>query len=320
VDGSTLRLPHSEDTVAQFPDIYQGINCTHYPKARILMATHVLSGIPKCLRIDSQFIGEREIFKTMLPDIEDDSILLLDRGFDGISSLNEILKQKKSFICRIRSDVSSSKQVYSFVKGKKAEAVVTLVNKHGDEITLRLLRYRRDRQGNAIVLATNLFDREAATADEVWDLYSRRWDIETSYFRVKNTLNVEAFHSKKINGILQELWANLIVLGMSSYLILMSWGQRMKKILREKSAPNFKNANMVLLRYFVPLIFEKSEIKKRNLMSQIGAEVLSVRCIKQFGRKNPRISKRPLTTWSGGRKNRPKNRIARCKFRRGIYA
>lgn len=50
-----------------------------------------------------------------------------------------------------------------------------------------------------------------AHPDEILELYYRRWGIETYYRDEKFELKIEKFHSKKVNGILQELYAIAIV-------------------------------------------------------------------------------------------------------------
>ncbi len=320
VDGSTFTLPYSKEIKSSFPDIGSKATKTHYPKARVVLATHMLSGIPKTLRVDSQFVGERELLQSMLCEIEDDSVLLLDRGFDGIASLQKIIENKKIFLCRLRSDLWSSTEVYHFAKSKQKEKIVTLKNKHKEEIVVRLLKYKKDRNGNAIILATNLFNQKTYTKNELWDLYARRWDIETTYYRIKKLFKIEKFHSKKLNGVFQEIGANLLVLGMISYLIMKSWKQKIKKIIKSKNFPNFKNASLVFKKYFVKLFFSHLLITPMNFLKKIYIEIISVIVSRQPGRKNPRISKQSLSTWVGGRKNKSIKKNGKNPIRKGIYA
>lgn len=320
VDGSTLTLSHSKELKDRFPDIATGITKTHYPRARVVLATHMLSGIPKTLRVDDQFVGERSMLQSLLCDLETNSVLLLDRGFDGVGSLNKIVDNKKSFVCRLRSELWSSKEVFFFTKSRLKETIVTLKNKNKEEIRVRLLKYKKDRHGNVIVLATNLFNKKEYLRTEIWNLYSRRWDVETSYYRIKKLFKIEKFHSKKINGVLQEIWAGMLTLGLTSYLVMNSWKEKMKELVKNKKAPNFKNASIVLQRYFVNLIYSRSNETLFAQLKTISNEITSVLFLRQSGRKNPRISKQSLSTWVGGRKNKPKDRKGRSKIRRGIYA
>jgi len=317
VDGSCLTLPYSKEIKSSFPDVDAKSLRSHFPKARVVMATHVLSGVPKSMRIGDRYLGERELLCQMLCELEANSILLLDRGYDGVASLKKIRSSGKNFVCRIRSELCSQETVYRFAKSRKKEAVVTLVNQHKESITVRLLKYRKRKGCSPIILATNLISEKRYSRQELWELYSRRWDIETSYYRVKRIFNVESFHSKKLNGVLQEIWSNLLVLGMTSYLILRSWKQKMKSILKSSKSPNFKNASMVLGKYFVHLIFQN--IDNTALLKTISREIISVIFIRQFGRHNPRICKKPFNNWRrksyGKSYTKPKNIV-----RRGIYA
>lgn len=280
----------------------------------------MLSGIPKTLRVDDQFVGERSMLQSLLCELETNSVLLLDRGFDGVGSLNKIIDDKKSFVCRLRSELWSSKEVFFFTKSRLKEKVVILKNKHKEEITVRLLKYKKDRHGNAIVLATNLFNKEKYLKTDLWDLYSRRWDVETSYFRIKKLFKIESFHSKKLNGVLQEIWAGMLTLGLTSYLVMNSWKDKMRELVKNKKSPNFKNASLVLQRHFVSLLYSSPDKTLSVLLKTISNEITSVLFLRQFGRKNPRISKQSLSTWVGGRKNKTKNKKGRSKIRRGIYA
>lgn len=320
VDGSMLTLSHSAELKARFPGRDSTACKTHFPKARVVMATHAFTGIPKSFSIDDQFVGERTLFHNMLREFEGNSIFLLDRGFDGIASLNKILKNDQHFICRVRSELWSSREVYAFTKSKSRDTVVTLVNKHKEEIKVRLLKYQNDRNGNPIVLATSLVSNEQYLHSELWDLYRRRWDIETSFFRVKKLFKVESFHAKKVNGVLQEIWAALIVMAMTSYLVTKSWPEKVKRILKSKMAPNYKSAAIIVQQHFVELLFPTKARPHSVLFKTISKKISAIFFIRQFDRKNPRINKQALSTWVGGRKNKAKNRLGRSKTRRGIYA
>ena len=108
---------------------------------------------------------------------------------------------------------------------------------------------------------------------DLWDLYARRWDIETTYYRVKTLFKVESFHSKKMNGVLQEIWSAVLVLAMNSYLILQSWNQKMKGILKNKKSPSFKNTTAVFQRYFVKLLFPSKANQQSALLEIIKPPV-----------------------------------------------
>ena len=58
-------------------------------------------------------------------------------------------------------------------------------------------------------MVTNLPDD--VLSDEIKYLYNLRWGIETSFRDLKHTIGTTNFHSKKVEYIIQEIWARLIL-------------------------------------------------------------------------------------------------------------
>jgi len=65
--------------------------------------------------------------------------------------------------------------------------------------------------GTLSVLITNLMDEKQYPSEDIIHLYYRRWGVERYYRDEKVFLDVVNFHSKKGNGIRQELFAILIM-------------------------------------------------------------------------------------------------------------
>ena len=64
------------------------------------------------------------------------------------------------------------------------------------------------------VVVTNL-DTDEFPADTLKQLYGMRWGIETSFRDLKYTVGLLHFHSKKVEYILQEIFARLIMYNFS---------------------------------------------------------------------------------------------------------
>jgi hypothetical protein len=63
-------------------------------------------------------------------------------------------------------------------------------------------------------LITNLWDNEFS-ADDIKKIYKMRWGIETSFRELKYHVGLIAFHSKKKDCIIQEIYARLIMYNFS---------------------------------------------------------------------------------------------------------
>jgi len=62
-------------------------------------------------------------------------------------------------------------------------------------------------------LSTNL-SKEELSIKEAKELYFTRWNIEKSFDIIKNKLNIENFSSKKVIGVEQEFYAQIMVYNM----------------------------------------------------------------------------------------------------------
>jgi IS4 transposase len=239
----------------------------------------------------------------MLDDFEAGDILLLDRGYEGVDHLYEIHKRGQHFIARMRAAGSCSEQVKALLRSDKKSIVVEVKTKSGESYPVRLVKMGRDRVGLPIVLCTSLIDKAKYSNREIFDLYLRRWEIETMYHRVKQLFSVEKFYARSLNGVLQEIWANLFMLGLAAFTV------HATNTTTHVSAPSFKNASEVVRRHLhyalsVRLTPRLALKCARKMLEQID----SIHSRKQLGRKNPRISKRPTTKWNIHRplaKNRP---------------
>lgn len=81
-------------------------------------------------------------------------------------------------------------------------------------LTVRETRYRVERRGfrvREITLVSTLLDAEAYPAEELADLYLRRWRVETDLAHLKTTLGMDVLRCETESGVLKELTVFAIV-------------------------------------------------------------------------------------------------------------
>lgn len=300
VDGTNLTLPATEDVLEEFPRLTKNRRTkSHYPKGKLVTAMNVLTGQPICAVVDDVHGSERECLLRLLPNFKG-HVLLLDRGFEGMECMVEVAKKKLFFVLRLRaSGRGQKKEVKEFIASRRKTAVVTLnqkINKEEVLLKVRLIRGEIDREGNPIILVTNLLGRKTYAPEAIYQLYLARWRIETMYYRVKELLKLQAFHAQTVNGVLQEIWSNLVLLSLTAVMT----GVIKSKVGRPLHFPNFKAATEVIRRNFSFFVCRA----KKGQLEEMLRQIASIECVKQPGRKNPRISKQPHSHWIGGKKNR----------------
>ena len=129
------------------------------------------------------------------------TLFILDRLYIQTKIIKAI-KDDQYFIIRCKKS-SSFKAVDKFVLSGKAEEYINLCSKK-----IRLIRINLPK-GGVLILATNL--GKSFCKKEIESLYRFRWEIETTNRETTDTQKIEEFHATDLNGILQEIYAGMIL-------------------------------------------------------------------------------------------------------------
>jgi hypothetical protein len=119
------------------------------------------------------------------------------------NAVKELLKDKNNY----RKIASDKRFDYLPQKSKKADETVMY------RLPFRVVRFQITDKTYEVVV-TNL-DKENFPPDTLRKLYGMRWGIETSFRDLKYTIGLLHFHSKKVEFILQEIYARLIMYNFS---------------------------------------------------------------------------------------------------------
>ena len=142
---------------------------------------------------------------------------ILGRPIEDIKEVDchvdRILTRTQSKKKRSRTDLS---ECYRFIC--KACPMDYIDDAHPEyDISLRVVRFEIE-PGSYENIITNLPDIEFDFED-FKDLYHMRWDEENSFRDLKYPLCLKAFHSKKYEYVVQEIWARAILHNFSSEII-----------------------------------------------------------------------------------------------------
>lgn len=306
IDGTQLTLPHSEELLEYFEQRNSKAGLGHYPAALLVTALNVFTGQCKAARVANHIESERDELMSMIEsDFSKGDLSLLDRGFGGDQVFLRFDEHEQFYLCRMRSSGDRiALYIQSFLASKKKECVIrqTVIQaKTGQEteIRIRLIRGPKDSEGKRIVLATNLIEAKRYSRRSLLKLYCFRWSVETMYGRVKNLLNLEAFHAKTVNGVMQEIFANLLVMSLTALVAL--GAAAALKLDPDIAVPSFKNAQAVVKRHLLDAIElhpRPTQRKARRLAKVLIAEASRVIWKKQPGRSYPRVSKQPIKIWN----------------------
>jgi hypothetical protein len=305
IDGTSFYTPRSDELLEHFSPrktrAEEGE--THYPYGLMVSAVNVYTGQPVAAVVDDYRTSERKLLAQLIARFEPGDLSLLDRGLGGAVVYLDYERHGQFFIHRARtSGERVARYIQKFLDSGKKQKWIELEAadpESGEKVALhlRLIRGPEDSEGKPIVFVTNLLGQKRYPRREIIALYRRRWTVETHYGRVKNLLCLENFHARSYNGVMQEIFANLLILSLTALAVTAVVVE--DKVDAEVELPNFKNASESVRRHLFAVIDHRIEgVKPRKLMKKILAEVRAVMYPIRPGRSYPRVSKQPIKSWN----------------------
>lgn len=227
VDGSTGRLPNTEEIDQHFGrPSNSGI-----PLARFSRLYDVLNHLVIQADMAPYHTGERELAAHYLLDLEEDDLLLYDRGYPAFWLFAFHHIEQRHYCARLKHGFHS--EVKQFLEsGKKSQTVTLKPNAHSarqckeyylpvDPIPVRLVRVEL-KSGEIEVLATSLLDESDYPTSWFRKLYQQRWAIEENYKREKQRMEIENFSGRSPLVLLQDFHAKIFAQNLASIFVFVA--------------------------------------------------------------------------------------------------
>lgn len=299
VDGTKFYMPNTPELRAHFKIPSSRAGAGFYPQAWLVTLLNSTTAQPIAGVVGCHKASERDLMLALLPQCESNDLLLLDRGLGGGRVYLKCYQKGIHVLHRLKtSGERAPLYVQDFLAQKKKSKLygVPVVDEDGEEILLwiRLVRGPKDSEGKRIVFATTLLDEEQYSVKSIRELYRRRWAIETAYGRIKGHLALEKIRAKSFNGIMQEVFANLLVLSLASIIDIEA--SRRLKLDRDTHVPNFKSVLQVVRRHLAAIaaVNQLSKTEAYTAAEKMIHEASQIIWKKQPGRSCPRVSKQPI--------------------------
>lgn len=248
VDGSDIHIPTNKaDQDSYYPVTNEGksYNLLHLNALYDLCNhTYVDAIVQKSRKINEHqaFTDFVDRFPSNVP-----TIFIADRGYESYNNMAHIQEKGLNFLIRIKDskgmvsgfelpkedefdvtihlfltrkqtnftkELFKQKNIYKFIPhGSKFDFLPPKLSKFKDvepyELHFRIVRFKiTDNTFETVV--TNLSEKDFLP-QELKKLYAMRWGIETSFRDLKYTVGLLSFHSKKMENIIQEIFASLIM-------------------------------------------------------------------------------------------------------------
>lgn len=146
-------------------------------------------------------------------------IAVFDRGMKDRKTMAELSNENKYFVTRIykssKYEIEKSSKVIALdfendtLKLTKHSKVHLYANQKKTKIVFRLVEGVLKSDGEKVLFLSNLPEEEF-TADQIAEIYKRRWDIERFFRFIKQELNFKHYFSRQWNGIQVMIYIILI--------------------------------------------------------------------------------------------------------------
>lgn len=307
VDSFVLDVADSAANGRVFGRPGSGRSPAAFPQARVLglceVGTHVFwrTLVKPCRR------SEVTMAPVLLRHLQDDMLLLWDRGFLSYALVRQVLGRRAQLLARIKNNLVFRPlrrlRDGSFLAKLYASPRQRELDQGG--VRVRIIEYTladpgRPGSGQKHRLLTTLLDARQHPAQRLIELYHERWEEELAIDELKTHQRERpVLRSETPAGVVQEIHGLLL----AHYVVrvLMSEAARRKEMSPRRLS---FTGTLKILRCRLPECPKSGPGLQRwyeDLLAEIAEEILPER----RNRINPRVIKRKMSNW---RKKRPEHR------------
>lgn len=302
IDGSVLPIDNSfidkDTTLLKVNDSDKTFSAYHLNASYdLLECTYddlVIQGQAK--------MNEYEAFYNLIDRYKGNkAIFVADRGYESFNGFEHVKHSGNKYLIRIKDIDSKSSITKSFGTFEDTEFDVDVsrlltrrctnfIKAHPEvykympqnqrfdyfsedknipyEFHSRIVRFKITENSYECII-TNL-DRSEFSAEEIKEIYHKRWDIETSFRELKYSIGLSSLHSKKRESIKQEIYARLILYNFAQRII------QTVKIKKSKTKYSYQ-VNFTRAFHIAREYIRKRSGKPPPVESLIAKEILPVR-------------------------------------------
>jgi hypothetical protein len=228
VDGATITMADTRENQQVYPQSRAQAPGVGFPIARIVVVFSLAVGAVIDAAIGpckGKRTGENNLFRSLLGCFLPGEIALADGYYASFWDFALLAERRVDLVARahhkrkldFRSGLKLGRydHVTRYFKPVQRPAWLdrAIYERLPDSIAIRHLRYSVEQSGfrtRAITLATTLLDAHLYSADELANLYRRRWQAELNLRSLKTHLQMEHLRAKKPDTVRKEFHTHLL--------------------------------------------------------------------------------------------------------------
>jgi hypothetical protein len=299
LDGFVLDLPDRTANARVFGRPGSGRSPAAFPQARVLALCEVGTHVLWKTQIKPCRCGEITMAPTLLRHLQDDMLLLWDRGFLSYRLVQQVCQRQAQLLARVKNNLVFRPTRRLSDGSYLAKLYASAGHRARDEggLVVRIIEYTLDDpgrpgSGEKHRLLTTLCSASRHPAKRLIVLYHERWEEEVTIDEIKTHQRERpVLRSETPAGVMQEIQGLLL----AHYVIR----ALMNEAARQNGVPPRRlsfTGTLKVLRCRLPECPKGRAGLRRwyeNVLAEVGEEVLPQR----RNRINPRVIKRKMSKW-----------------------
>jgi hypothetical protein len=303
IDGTTVTLPDTPKNQRAYPQSRAQKPGCGFPLMKILGIFSLSSGVLLDYQKGSKHQSELALLYKLLDHFKPRDLVIADRGFcnfvliavlllRGVGSLFR-LHQSRHVDWRKGKRLGKHDRLFTWTRPPKKPRYLPncLWKLVPCELPVRVLRFQLKVRGfrpESVTLVTTMIDAEAYPAEEVAQLYARRWKIELWFRDIKTSMGMEVLRCQRPQMVHKELEMFLIAYNLIR--ALMTEASAIHEVPLDRIS--FKGTVDATRQYSIAIAQARSKKKQRQLIQELLAVLAKDEVPARPGRREPRAIKR----------------------------
>ena len=303
VDGTGLSMPDTKTNQKLWPQQSQQKGGCGFPIMKLAACFSLHTGALLSYRQGDKHTHELPLFREQWDTFNTGDIMLADKGFCNYHDLAVLQDRQVDSVVTMRRKypISEAKAVRKFsendllVRWKRPPYIKTFSKSQWDQLPedllLRQIKVDIEIKGfrkKSFYIVTTLLNADEYPAQELADLYYKRWDVELFFRDIKTTLGMDILRCKTPDMIRRELIMYLIVYNCLRRIMIESARKRNVTIRKI----SFKGTVQAVRAWEPHFCAKDSRESRNNMLTSLHTRITELRLTNRLGRSEPRVIKR----------------------------
>lgn len=220
VDGSTLRTPNTPDNERAFGRSSNQSGKSRRPLLRLVILTCAGCSAILDAAHGAYIVSEQDLFLELLSRISSPRVLLADSAYCTFLLISKTHEQGSHFVTRLHHK-RKGQRVQQLGAGDELQvwkrpthgARPELLAQCPEKIKVRVIAQKICRPNHKpvqLTIVTTLLDPVEFPADELIDLYLRRWNVELDFRTLKTHYGLSQLSGQSADVVCKEIWSTLL--------------------------------------------------------------------------------------------------------------